>query len=156
MDRQEMVNHILMPYFKRNNIQVKRSKNKDKLANGSSYFSPSENEVMIRENECLFEKDLYFLSEAFHEAVHSTGPIVNRPFGTNDEEYAFEELVAETGATLLLLEKLDMDNFEKYLLHSKQVAYLSCYKDRCKSLFNYDKIMQFAKQAVKCILGGNN
>lgn len=54
-------------------------------------------------NKTHFESEEEFYCTLFHEAIHSTGKALGRPLNGNhySKEYAFEELVAQIGASFL-------------------------------------------------------
>lgn len=121
-----------------------------------AFYRPSTDEVVIplmEQYDCLAE----YYSTAFHELVHSTGHAdrCNRKgitdlslFGSH--EYSKEELVAETGAAMLVYES-GIDS-EKALRNS--VAYI---QNWIQSLANDPKMIVWAagkaEKAVKWILG---
>ena len=66
------------------------------------FFNTSENLICmpnVKQFNCLTE----YYSTFAHECVHSTGPYLNRDMsGTfGSDKYAFEELVAEMGASIV-------------------------------------------------------
>ena len=75
-----------------------------KIGEGKPCYHPTEDAVYIPKQE-TFISDEEFYGTMFHELVHSTGADkrVGRKFGKRfgDSEYAFEELIAETGAAIL-------------------------------------------------------
>lgn len=121
-----------------------------------AFYRPSTDEVvvpLIDQYDCLAE----YYSTTFHELVHSTGhkDRCNRKgitelsfFGSH--EYSKEELVAETGAAMLVFEA-GIDS-EKAFKNS--VAYIQSW---IKSLKNDPKMIVWAasraEKAVKWILG---
>lgn len=146
--------NIAIRYLKGENIKIIYSKESKKIANGESYYSPLENEIKIPSSEvALNSKEVYFLSTVFHECIHSTMKALKRECGTNEEDYAFEELVAEIGATMLM-NKVSFNNERvNIVLASKQVCYLSCWKSKISSEDkNLRKAQNLAKEAVEYIL----
>lgn len=122
----------------------------------SAYYRPSTDEVVVPlmdQYDCLAE----YYSTAFHELVHSTGHAdrCNRKgitdlsfFGSH--EYSKEELVAETGAAMLVYEAgIDSDSAFK-----NSVAYLQSWM---RELKKDPKMIVWAagkaEAAVKWILG---
>lgn len=78
-------------------------KNSIGLTNGDkAYFSPSENMICMPKVG-QFNSSVEYYSTFAHECIHSTGQFLNRDmsgtFGT--DKYAFEELVAEMGASIV-------------------------------------------------------
>lgn len=71
---------------------------------GRAYYSPARDCIVMPVRQA-FENLHFYFSTGFHETVHWTGsPIrLNRTFGARfgDQNYAFEELVAEIGAAFL-------------------------------------------------------
>lgn len=76
------------------------------FAHGGSraYYSPSRDHIQMPD-EAAFNEEFGYCATLAHEAVHSTGhkSRIDRKFGVDkwDDSYAFEELVAEMGASLL-------------------------------------------------------
>lgn len=146
--------NIAIQYLKGENIKIIYSKESKKIANGESYYSPVNNEIKIPSSEvALNSKEIYHLSTVFHECVHSTMKALKREIEQSEEGYAFEELVAEMGATMLM-KKVEF-NTERVsiVLASKQVCYLSCWKSKITSEEkNLRKAQTLAKEAVEYIL----
>lgn len=71
---------------------------------GRAYYSPSRDCIVMPVREA-FENIHFYFSTGYHEAVHWSGSPtrLNRTFGARfgDQNYAFEELVAEIGAAFL-------------------------------------------------------
>ena len=75
-----------------------------KQGGGEAYYSKSRDFIAMPIREAFENLDLYY-STAYHEIVHWTGhpDRLQRQFGKRfgDQDYAFEELVAEIGAAFL-------------------------------------------------------
>ncbi len=81
-------------YMEKNNIT---------FVNGDkAYFSPSQNLICMPKFE-QFNSSVEYYSTFAHECIHSTGKALNRDMsGTfGNDKYAFEELVAEMGASIV-------------------------------------------------------
>lgn len=85
---------FFITYMEKNNIAYV---NGDK-----AYFSPSDNLICMPKFE-QFNSSVEYYSTFAHECIHSTRQFLNRDmsgtFGSN--KYAFEELVAEMGASIV-------------------------------------------------------
>lgn len=99
----ETAENLLVDYWKREGILVKR----DKLSN-KAYYSPAIDKIVLPKIE-QFEDTAEYYSTAFHESVHSTGHssrLDRKLTGENTHfggvEYSKEELVAEIGASALV------------------------------------------------------
>ncbi len=81
-------------YMQKNNIAFT---NGDK-----AYFSPSQNLICMPKFE-QFNSSIEYYSTFAHECIHSTGQHLNRDMSGKfgDTKYAFEELVAEMGASIV-------------------------------------------------------
>lgn len=69
-------------------------------SNRTPCFVPSTNTIHIP-RKCQFDKIADYYDTAFHEIIHSTKEMVNRPIEHSIEGRAREELVAEIGAAYL-------------------------------------------------------
>lgn len=87
-----------------------------------AYYQPAGDFVHMPNGE-LFDKEQEYYSTLFHELVHSTGSEkrLKREFGGRfgDKKYAFEELIAELGASYLCAEAgilyFTLDNTAAYI-----------------------------------------
>ena len=80
----------------------------------------------------FFAKESEWYSTLAHELIHSTAKVLGRkkdgqvnPFGS--PEYAFEEVVAETGAGLLM-QHFGID----YFLQENNIAYIKGWLESCQ------------------------
>lgn len=110
-------------YMEKNNITFT---NGDK-----AYFSPSGNRINMPKFE-QFNSSIEYYSTLAHECVHSTGKALNRDMSGvfGDTKYAFEELVAEMGASIVC-SGLGMDFEGK--AENNQTAYLVGWGKRFKN-----------------------
>ena len=104
---------------------------------GKAYFSPSRDEVHMPEFGTFSDAGLYY-STMFHELTHWTGHkprldrLSHKVFG--DPDYAFEELVAELGASYLCADlAVDAEPREE---HASYIAsWLKCLKADNRNVF---------------------
>ena len=91
------MNSALHEYFKRESIAFHTTKS------DGCYYTPAAHSITVPENR-FFQHFNRYLSSLAHEAIHSTAAKLNRTvnFDRDSDEYAFEELVAEFGASLIL------------------------------------------------------
>ena len=106
-------------------------------------YKPSKHEINVPGRGFFVTDDAYY-STLFHELVHGTKPALNRKVGEGKEGYAFEELVAELGASMLCAHA-GIDCFET----DHTAAYIQSW---LKAL-NNDKtyIIKAAQQAQKAV-----
>lgn len=151
----------LINYLKKSKFEIVFSEESEKIANGESYFCPSEKKVKIPSKNVVAKSgELYYLSTAIHECVHSTMIFLNREPEKTTEGYAYEEMVAEIGATLLLKQISFPIQVEK-ILALKNATYISCFNNNVKETEKVSKLRNAlidAKKAIDYILqvGGNN
>lgn len=84
-----------------------------------AYYSPKEDEIVVPQKSIFNTIDDYYRT-VFHEIVHSTGHSsrLNRPLSMMEEQYSYEELVAELGSAFLCVEtkvEPDYENSASYL-----------------------------------------
>ena len=139
-----VLERLLLKYCENENI---------KIVNGKPSYVPSEDTIRIIPRE-LFKTYSGYLATFAHECVHSTGmPKRLNRFGFSwqeKEEYAFEELVAEIGASYLM-GKYNID----YSLHNS-AAYIKGWvkylKEHKKALFmaaaKAEKAIAYIEKAV--------
>jgi len=96
-EAENKMNDALSDYFYRDGISVRMTKS------DGCYYTPAEHSITIPESR-YFKHYNRYLSSLAHEVIHSTAAKMNRAISFNREnpDYAFEELVAEFGASLLL------------------------------------------------------
>lgn len=88
------------------NLEAEKIVSLPHLKHGGSraYYSQSKDHIVLPVREAFESLDFYF-STAYHEVLHWSGHPrrLNRKFGIRfgDQDYAFEELVAEIGAVFL-------------------------------------------------------
>ena len=114
-EAEQQMNNALTDYFHRDSITIRTVKS------DGCYYTPSAHSITIPEGR-YFKDYNRFLSSLAHEAIHSTAAKLNRTtsFDRSAEAYAFEELVAEFGASLLLAtfgvaDELATDNNAAYI-----------------------------------------
>ena len=152
---------MLINYLRKSNFEIIFSEESEKIANGESFFCPSEKKVKIPSKNVVCKSgEMYFLSTAIHECVHSTMIFLNREPENSSEGYAYEEMVAEIGATVMLKQIVFPTNVEK-ILALKNATYVSCFNKNVAELEQIPKLrkaLNEAKKAVEYILkvGGNN
>lgn len=110
-----------------------------------AYYSPVVDYIHMPHMEEFSQEQEYY-STLFHELVHSTGhkSRVDRKFGTDQQdEYAFEELVAELGASYLNAEAGTL-----YFTLKNSAAYLNGWKKQVSAAIRADNKF-FLKAAAK-------
>lgn len=142
--------------FKNNNKLFKKyldKLNSFKIGGDKACYKSWNDEINIPRPSDFFNEAKYFSTLA-HECIHSTGHesrlnrLLGNPFGS--AEYAFEELIAEIGASLLCAQlNIDymgntIDNSHNYL-----VSWLKKLDYDTKELY---KALPLAKKAIKVIL----
>lgn len=140
------MNSALTDYFRRENIAVREVKS------DGCYYTPSTHSITIPEGRYFRDYNRY-LSSLAHEAIHSTAAKMNRTvnFDRDSDEYAFEELVAEFGASLLLATFTVADE----LATDSNAAYIRSWMKFIKDMPSHKLIsaMNKASKAVDFILG---
>lgn len=142
--------------FKTNNELFKKYLDKlncFKIGGHKACYKPWNDEINIPKINDFFNESEYF-STLSHECIHSTGyeSRLNRDLSNSfgSEGYAFEELIAEIGASLLCAQlNIDymgntIDNSHRYL-----VSWLKKLDYDTKELY---KALPLAKKAIKVIL----
>jgi len=123
-----------------------------------AYYLPSKDIINMPEINLFFGAQSYY-STLFHELVHSTGSDqrLNRNMkgAKGGKEYAFEELIAELGASFLNAESgilyFNIKNSAAYLKHWKSKL-IDCMKEDSKFFMNASSA---AQKAVDFILQYN-
>ena len=116
-EKTEMADKMIREYTEVNDILLIESINQNE-----AFLRPSERAVYIPARE-KFEKIDEYYSTVFHELIHSTGILLNRPLSgmMQTDPYAKEELIAEMGAAILcqalgFTDAGTRDNTNEYLL----------------------------------------
>lgn len=113
-----------------------------------AFYRPSTHEVTMPKRESFISDDYYY-SVYFHELVHSTATHLGRTLDRTEEPKAFEELVAELGASMLCA-VAGIDTFETDHTASYVQGWI-------KALGNDEKFIvkasQQAQKAVDFLLG---
>ncbi|MDD6146443.1 MAG: zincin-like metallopeptidase domain-containing protein [Oscillospiraceae bacterium] len=111
------------------------------------YYSPSDNVIRVPVIAC-FNSVYEYISGVSHELCHSTGKVLGR-FGDSPqstEQYAFEELVAEIGAEMLISHfKIEDDRSHK----ENDLGYLQSWSKYLKE--NTKQIVFAAQKAQKAV-----
>lgn len=110
-----------------------------------AFYAPVADYIHMPHME-VFDQEQEYYSTLFHELVHSTGhkSRIDRKFGTDQEdEYAFEELVAELGASYLNAEAGTL-----YFTLKSSAAYLKDWKSKVSQAMKKDNRF-FLKAAAK-------
>lgn len=145
-EAENKMNDALSDYFGRDGIPVRMTKS------DGCFYTPAEHSITIPEGR-YFQHFNRYLSSLAHEAVHSTATKLNRTicFDRDNPDYAYEELVAEFGASLLLAtfgvaDELATDN---------NAAYLRSWKKHIQDMSASKLVsaMNKAQKAVDYILG---
>lgn len=140
------MNHAIFDYFHREGIEVRFTKSAE------AFYMPSLHSISVPETR-YFEHYNRMLSTLAHEAIHSTAKALKRKLDgqKGSSEYAFEELVAEFGASLLLA------NFgvEDETSTENNVAYINSWMKALKETPARQLVsaMQLAQKAADYILG---
>lgn len=72
-------------------------------AGNRAFYRPSAHQIVLPGKSFFNTVEAYYAT-LFHELIHSTAKAANRPidgFGKNEENYSFEELIAEIGSAIL-------------------------------------------------------
>ena len=145
-EAETQLNNALTDYFGRDGIPVRMTKS------DGCYYTPAEHSITIPQ-ERYFKHFNRYLSSLAHEAVHSTAAKLNRTisFDRDNPDYAFEELVAEFGASLLLASFGVADD----LATDNNAAYIRSWLKHIKDMPSHKIIsaMNKAQKAVDYILG---
>lgn len=145
-EAETQLNNALTDYFGRDGIPVRMTKS------DGCYYTPAEHSITIPQ-ERYFKHFNRYLSSLAHEAVHSTAAKLNRTvsFDRDNPDYAFEELVAEFGASLLLASFGVADE----LATDNNAAYIRSWLKHIKDMPSHKIIsaMNKAQKAVDYILG---
>ena len=118
------------------------------VASNAAYYSQKEDHVTIPPVTQYDKIDDYYAT-VFHELIHFTGPRLGRDMssGADKKNYAFEELVAEIGASMLCCHAgLDYSSQHTAYIQS----WLKLLGDDNKKFL---KASSLANKAVKYILG---
>lgn len=102
----------------------------------SAHYVPSTDRIQMPPL-ASFDKEQEYYSTLFHEMVHSTGheSRLGRKFGRQGtKEYAFEELIAELGASYLCAEAGTL-----YFTLNNSAAYLKHWLSRLQDIMSEDK-----------------
>lgn len=113
-----------------------------------AFYSPTTDEITLPIRDAFFSDDHYY-STLFHELIHSTASRVGRNSTHKKAEYAYEELVAELGASMLCAHA-GIDAFE--------TDHTAAYIQGWVSALNNDhqfiiQAAQHAQKAVDFLLG---
>jgi len=142
--------------------QVLASCGADIIEQGSkAFYRPSTDEIHLPTRD-RFDRPESFYAVALHEATHSTGHLsrLARNFDGRfgDESYAFEELIAELGASFLCadlgLAPVTLDDHARYI-----DSWLSVLKRDKKAIFTaashaakaHDYLMAMAARKKECV-----
>lgn len=120
------------------------------MLNGKAFYRPGEHEVHIPELK-YFETPARAYSTLAHELVHSTAKAMGRTLGKSfgDEDYSYEELVAECGATMLCAKAGYLEQTVR-----TSAAYLQGWASSLSSHPSWlNDAMSDARKAVEHILG---
>ncbi len=146
-ERIESAEKIVDGYKNKPNIQH---------AGNSAHFSPTKDKIAMPDKKA-FDSEQDYYSVLFHELVHSTGhkSRLNRDMtgGKDSAQYAFEELVAELGASYLCAEAgilyHTVNDSASYVMHYSQTLKDAIEDDQKFFL----KAAAAAQKAVDYILG---
>lgn len=140
------MNNALFDYFHRDGIEVRFTKSAE------AFYMPSSHSISVPETR-YFEHYNRMLSTLAHEAIHSTAKALKRKQGDlkGSKEYAFEELVAEFGASLLLAHF----GVANEVSEENNVAYINSWLQALKETPARQLVsaMQLAQRAADYILG---
>ena len=143
------LNDALTAYFQREGIPVRMTKS------DGCYYVPASHSITIPE-ERYFQHFNEYLSSLAHETVHSTAAHMGRKidFDMNGENYAYEELIAEFAASLLLAHF----GVANEISSQNSAAYLHNWMQRIKDTPARKLVsaMTSAQKAVDFILGVEN
>jgi antirestriction protein ArdC len=125
---------------------------------GRAYYSPMDDHIKLPAIE-YFKQDQQYYSTLFHEMIHSTGHekrlnrfTVNKEDAEGKDDYAFEELIAEMGASYLNAEAGTL-----YFTMKNAATYLKSWQTKLEDLMESDnkfflKASGKAAQAAEFIL----
>jgi antirestriction protein ArdC len=137
-------------------IESMPNRPKIQILGSEAFYSPAA-DMVVMPNLKFFEKEQQYYSTFYHELIHSTGSAnrLERKMGTTfgNEDYAFEELIAELGASYLCGETGIL-----YFTIKNSAAYLKSWKKRVSDLLKENNKAIFkgaaqAQRAVDYILG---
>lgn len=140
------MNHALFSYFHREGIEVRFTKS------GEAFYMPASHSISVPETR-YFEHYNRLLSTLAHEAIHSTAKALKRKQDgqKGSKEYAYEELIAEFGASLLMAHFGVADEVST----QNNIAYINSWMKALKETPARQLVsaMQLAQKAADYILG---